>query len=162
MESTAGQYEMTKEKLKHGAHIALAHSYSLYFFAFLFGIILDFIFPLDLLSTDWSFYFGIIFIISGPMIIFWAQNTSRNLKKDGSITKETFQKGPYRFSRGPTQFGISLLLVGFGILANAFFVVVFTLISAIVTRFTFLRKQEMILEQKYGAPYLEYKKSVRL
>ncbi len=162
MQPADNQKQSVQNILKYGAHLALAHSYSIYFFSFLFGIILDFIFPFNLMDIPFAFYIGIIFIIVGPAIIFWAQSTSRNLKIDDHVTKHTFQKGPYRFSRLPTNFGLAILILGFGVLMNAFFVVVFTLLSLIVTKFTFLRREEDILEKKYGAPYLEYKKSVRL
>lgn len=46
-------------------------------------------------------------------------------------------------------------------IVNAFFIIVFSFISFLITKFTFLSKEEKILAEKYGAPYLEYKKSVK-
>ncbi len=146
----------------HHIHIILAHSYSLYFAGFLLGIILDFFFPLNIFHQALVAPLGVALLVAGPALIFWAQRTTRDYKKDGTITKEVFSKGPYCYSRSPTHAGIMFLMLGFGLAANAFFIVVFTLISAVVTRFTFLRKEEAILEKKYGAPYLAYKKEVKL
>jgi protein-S-isoprenylcysteine O-methyltransferase Ste14 len=153
---------MDEEVKKYQIHKVLAHSYSFYFLSFLLGIILDFYEPTHLPKIPWAVYFGFLFLISGPLIIYWAQHTSRNLKKGETMSADTFFKGPYKYTRGPTHLGIALMLVGFGMTVNAFFVVVLSLLAAIITRFTFLRKEEEILEKKYGDPYMEYKKKVKL
>jgi len=100
-------------------------------------------------------------IVLSSILIFWAQGTSRNLKKE-NITKETFCKGPYCYTRSPTHWGLFFLMIGFGIITNAIFVILTTLISFLVSRFIFLEKEERILAEKYGTPYLEYKKAVKL
>src|ERR1035437_6593070 len=53
--------------------------------------------------------------------------------------------------------GAIILLLGFGIIVNAPFVILSAIISFIVTKFVFLSKEEKILADKYGTPYLEYK-----
>ncbi|KKP71662.1 MAG: hypothetical protein UR70_C0021G0015 [Candidatus Nomurabacteria bacterium GW2011_GWB1_35_20] len=53
-------------------------------------------------------------------------------------------------------------MLGFGIITNALFIIIFSVISFIITKFVFIRKEEKILAEKYGIPYLEYKKSVKL
>ena len=71
-------------------------------------------------------------------------------------------KGPYKYSRSPTHWGLSMLMFGFGITVNAFFIVITTIISYLVAKYTFLKKEEKLLARKYGEPYKEYKKSVGL
>ncbi len=151
---------MNNEGIKHNVHHILAHSYVFYFGAFLVGLVLDFIFPIKILEKNITIYSGIIFLFLATFLIFWAQKTSRNLDKN-NLKKETFCKGPYRYTRTPTSWGLFFLILGFGIMVNAFFIILFTVISFIVTKFVFLRKQEEILAQKYGEPYLEYKRSVK-
>ena len=51
--------------------------------------------------------------------------------------------------------------LGFGIMADTFFVILFALISFVVAKYVFIKRQEELLAEKYGAPYLEYKKMVR-
>ncbi|KKP64099.1 MAG: hypothetical protein UR62_C0020G0001, partial [Candidatus Nomurabacteria bacterium GW2011_GWF2_35_12] len=68
----------------------------------------------------------------------------------------------YCYTRSPTHFGLFLLMLGFGIITNALFIIIFSVISFIITKFVFIRKEEKILAEKYGIPYLEYKKSVKL
>jgi protein-S-isoprenylcysteine O-methyltransferase Ste14 len=145
---------------KNKVHKILAHSYSIYLFLFLLGICADLIFNIKIFNNPTIVSFGFVFLVFGTFLIIWAQHTSRNLNKE-SLNKETFCHGPYRFTRMPTNFGLFFLTLGFGLVINAFFVVLSTFISFIVAQFVFIEKQEKVLAEKYGAPYLEYKKLVR-
>ncbi len=145
---------------KNKVHHILAHSYAVYFVLFLIGVFFDFIFPVKYFSNPITMPTGVILLVCAAFLILWAQKTSRDLNKN-DLNKETFYKGPYRYTRSPTHWGLFLLMLGFGIIANALFVVLSTLISFLITKFIFLNKQEAILAEKYGAPYLEYKKMVK-
>ena len=149
-----------KQLLKHSVHKVLAHSYSTYFILFLVGVALDLIFKIRIFMNPIIVMIGVALLIFGSILIFWAQYTSRNLKKE-NISKETFCHGPYCYTRGPTNFGLFFLIFGFGIIINAFFVVLFSCVSFFIGKFVFLDEQEKILAEKYGDPYLEYKKSVK-
>lgn len=146
---------------KNRVHVVLAYSYSVYFVLFLVGVFLDLIFNIKIFNFPAMVSIGVILILLATALIFWAQRTSRNLEKE-ILTKESFCKGPYRFTRSPTHWGLFLLMLGFGIIINAIFIIISTFISLILTKFLFLKREEAILEKKYGAPYLEYKKSVKL
>jgi protein-S-isoprenylcysteine O-methyltransferase Ste14 len=146
---------------KDNIHKILAHSHATQLILFLFAFFLDLIFKVTIFSNSVLISgAGVIFLILGSVLIFWAQYTSHHLSNE-NITKESFSKGPYHYVRNPTNLGIFFMIVGFGIIANAFFVIIFALISSLVVKFVFLDKEEKILIAKYGAPYLEYKKSVR-
>ena len=146
---------------QYRVHKILAHSYTLYFFLFLAGVYLDFIFPLEIFSSPVWVSIGILLLIFATILILWAQKTSRNLDIQ-NLRKETFYQGPYRYARSPTHWGLFLLMLGFGIVVNALFVILSTLLSFLISRFIFLKKQEDVLVQKYGLPYLEYKNQVKL
>ena len=150
------------KKLEQKAvHSVLARSYATYFFAFLLGIACDTFFQLRVFSASCWVATGFVFLALGSLLILWAQYTSYNLKTETSVRKENFSHGPYRFSRTPTNFGLFFLLLGFGLVINSLFVILFTLIAFLIAKFVFLNKEEELLAQKYGAPYLEYKKSVK-
>ena len=91
----------------------------------------------------------------------WSQKTSRKFSKE-NLCKESFSKGPYFITRCPTHWGLFLLTLGFGLIAHAVFIVIFSIISFVITKLVYLNHEERILEKKYGDPYREYKKSVRL
>lgn len=146
---------------QHAVHNTLAHSYAVYFLFLLAGVFLDLSFPIKIFRADGALLVGMAFLIFATIVIFWAQHTSRNLNIE-HVTKATFCKGPYCYSRTPTHWGLFFLILGFGFVINAFFIIVFTIISFFITKFVFLKRQEDILCNKYGDPYLEYKKSVKL
>ena len=155
------KYEEAKKLPKGGVHVVLAYSYSFYFFGLLLGMILDFIFPIKIFDDFISAPLGMALIIFATLLIFWAQHTSRNLKTE-TLTVDSFCKGPYCYTRGPTHLGLGLLIFGFGILTNTMFISLLAIVAYVVTRLTFLNKEESMLAKKYGAVYLAYKKKVRL
>lgn len=141
-------------------HHVLAFSYLFFFLLFLFGVFLDIIFPIRIFQGLIIKFIGFIFLFLASVLIFWAQMTSRNLNTE-VLTEDTFSRGPYRFTRSPTHFGLFLLTMGFAFVANAGFVVLCTIISFVIAKLVFLKKEEQILAKKYGAPYLEYKRKVK-
>ena len=145
---------------KDKVHIVLANSYSVFFLLFLVGVFLDLIFNFKILDFSFLVSIGMVLIFLATLLILWAQKTSRNLKIE-NLTKETFCKGPYCFTRSPTHWGLFFLMFGFGIMINAMFVIIFSIISLIFAKFVYLKKEETILEKKYGVPYTKYKKSVK-
>jgi protein-S-isoprenylcysteine O-methyltransferase Ste14 len=146
---------------KNQVHKVLAHSYAFFFFVFLVALVLDTLFPLHLFNMKIAEPVGIFIIAFASYLILWAQKTSRKLSNKEKDSKEVFFHGPYKFSRSPTHLGLFLLMLGFGIMTNAFFVIVFTLVAFFITKNIFIKKQERILEEKYGNAYFEYKKMVR-
>ena len=159
MEEATEQFG-SKNLHKNKVHKVLAYSYLSFFISFLIGLYLDFIFPLKIFNDYAMASIGILFLLFGTFLILWAQKSSLKLQKE-DIAKEAFYHGPYRYTRSPTHFGLFLLMLGFGIMNNALFIIIFSIISFIIAKFIFLKKEEKILAEKYGTPYLEYKKSVK-
>ncbi len=152
---------MEKKGKKTTVHEILAESYLATFSFFLVGVVLDSIIKFRFFEKDFSNYAGMFLILIGTLLIYLAQRTSRRLNING-MTKETFMKGPYKFSRTPTHWGMLFLIAGFGFTLNAFFVVFTAILAFLISKTIFLKKEEDVLLGKYGDPYLEYKKSVRL
>ena len=159
------QLEKENKALKHNktkVHHTLAHSYYSYFILFLLGITLDLLYPVRIsIHPVIISSIGILIIVISSFLIFWAQRTSHKLNVKDEITVETFCKGPYCYTRTPTNFGLFFLVLGFAFVINAFFLVIFTIVAFVLAKLFFLKKQEAILEEKYGSPYIEYKKKVR-
>ena len=145
---------------KNKVHKILARSYSVYVFFLLIGIILDLTLNFRIFNNSFSTFIGILLLIFGTFLVIWAQKTSRNLKKE-NLNIETFCRGPYRYSRTPTNFGLFFLVLGFGFIVHSPFIIPFSIFAFCITKFIFLEKEERILAEKYGTPYLEYKKVVK-
>jgi len=143
-------------------HHTLAHSYFVYFLFLIVGIALDYFYPLRFFTNTASALFGVLLLILGTGLIFWAQRSNRHLHKNGNLTKEDFLCGPYCYSRTPTHWGLFVLTMGLAVVLNAFFVFLSTILSFIITKLIFLRRYEEVLEDKYGDAYREYEKMVRL
>ena len=142
-------------------HNILAHSYSFYFVMFLVAIVLGFVLPMNKFNVTFITPVGIFLLVISSMLILWAQNTSHKLRKD-EIHHDNFLKGPYRFSRRPTHLGLFLLMLGYGITTNSFWIILFSFVSVVFTKYVFLSKEEKVLEKKYGEHYSKYKKIVNL
>ena len=70
--------------------------------------------------------------------------------------------GPYRYTSIPNHWAIFLLILGFGIMANAVFMMIITTLAFFITLPFFLKMQETVLADKYGPIYSEYRKIVKL
>ena len=152
--------EDKKQAEKEAIHRILTYSYAFFFLFLLAGFVLDFVFPLQMKETSLLHPVGLLFLAFGTFFVLWAQKTTRTFKKD-NITKDNFYRGPYKYTRGPTHWGLFFLILGLGMISNAFFVILFAFVAFLFSRFTFLVKQESLLAKKYGIPYAEYKKIVK-
>jgi protein-S-isoprenylcysteine O-methyltransferase Ste14 len=153
--------EEQKKAFNDNVHTVLAHSYASYFVSFLLGLFFHFLFPFKISDHSVTSTIGLIFLILATLLIVWAQGTSRYLDHE-HISKESFCKGPYCYTRMPTHWGLLMLMLGFSLTINSFFVALFTLVFFFLTKVVFINRQESLLVRKYGSPYLEYKKSVKL
>ncbi|MFM7088073.1 MAG: methyltransferase family protein [Candidatus Paceibacterota bacterium] len=152
--------EKVEKEARHLVHHTLAHSYTVYFFVLLFGVALDMFFPFRIFPAWVSGWVGMSMLVLAPILIIWAQQSSRQLAKTEEATVAHFCKGPYCYTRTPTHWGLFFLVLGFGLMINAFFITTLTLISFIITKLVFIKDQETILEHRYGDVYKEYKKKV--
>lgn len=154
------------EKSNQSVHHVLAQSYFLFFLAVLVGLFLNIFFPVEISSSNPPVLYGVISILAGTLIVVWAQQTSRQgmheRRNKESLTHEHFLRGPYKYLRSPTHVGLTLLVFGYGLMSNAFFIVLTTLVFAVISRLVYIKREEKILEKKYGQSYSEYKKKVRM
>jgi len=149
-----------QNKYKNKVHQILARSYTTYFVFFLMGVYLDIMLRFKVFISSVVVPIGFLFLVLGTILAVWAQKTSRNLDTK-NLTKEVFCNGPYRFTSTPTNFGLFFLMLGFGMVANSLFIMVCSCIAFVIARFFFLEQEEKVLAEKYGTPYLEYKKQVK-
>lgn len=153
--------KINKNLSKSNVHHVLAHSYSMYFFLFLAGVVLDIIFKIKIFDSSIAVPVGFVFLVLATIIILWAQKAGREFDKVQDVKTEHFCRGPYCYTRIPTQWGLFLLILGFGIITNSFFVILFTVISFFFSKVIFMSKHDRILLGKYGSAYAEYKKMFR-
>lgn len=142
-------------------HKILAHSYTMFFAMFLLGVCLDFIFKVRIFENSIITYIGFVFFVVATGLIFWAQKTSHDLTNLKEVSKENFCHGPYCYTSSPTHWGLFLLMVGYGILTSSFFIILTSCIALVISKRVFLAREERILAERYGAPYLDYKRMIK-
>ena len=98
-------------------HKVLAHSYSFYFILLLFGVALDLVYPIRVFNNSLLHILVFVFRLA-PLLIIWAQKTGRDLKKVEEKRWNIFVVG--RIILDSYAMGLFFLILGFGIIANAF------------------------------------------
>ncbi len=149
---------MSPEKSK--IHKILAESYLSMFLFFLAGVYLDSFFSFKKINNLYLTILGVLMLLFGTFLIYWSQSTNRHLSKE-NLSENTFKKGPYRYSRNPTHWGLFLIVLGFGLATGSLFLAVVSIVAFLISKIFFLQREEGLLEKKYGTPYIKYKKSVR-
>lgn len=150
--------EDKKALYKGKVHFVLSHSYTVFLFAVVLGVVFDIVVPLHISSSVTYKSIGLIMIIIGSIIVYWAQSTSYLVKVKSKIG---FHNGPYKYFRSPTHFGLFIMTLGLALIISSPFSILFTIIAYIITKFIFIKKEERILEEKYGEDYNNYKNKVR-
>ncbi|MFW9887793.1 MAG: methyltransferase family protein [Candidatus Thorarchaeota archaeon] len=131
-------------------------------------ILIDiFTFPADIIPQPYNLI-GILFIPIGMLLIIWA---NYSLLYVGRITlgnREPMQRpealvlvGPYRFSRNPLYLGCLMALFGLAIVLSSVVTAVLFVLTYIVFRYVFIKREETILEEEFGDEYREFKRRVR-
>ena len=146
-------------------HALLGNSYMLYVAGLIIGLTLELFVHVSML---WPIVtpLGLVCMLLGSLLIVWAQHSSESINQTrlqhGAIETTHFCRGPYAFIRIPTQLGLMVMLIGFGLVIHSLPVITMTIIAFIVSKFTFMRKHERYLEEKYGEVYLFYKRRLKL
>lgn len=149
---------MEKEQKFKNVHVVLARSYMMYFIFSVIGLWID-----SYINIQFSFIFALyasyILFIVGPLLILWAQLSSRKFEKKKGEEKH-FYYGPYAFLRNPTHFGLLLLVAGYTLVSGSIIFFATTLVSYLLSSF-FYKQHEEILHDTYGEEYDVYKKDVK-
>lgn len=163
MEENEKNLNKEVEKGGQGVHFLLSHSYLIFLFSVILGVVFDIFIPADIFTHNSYQSIGVILIFLGSMIVYWAQSTSGNYNENNPKhkNKSFFYRGPYKYSRNPTHFGLFIMTLGLALIINSLFSVIFTITAYLLTKIFFVKKQEKILEEKYGETYRDYKKKVK-
>lgn len=156
--------EQTSPQSGLKVHQILAHSYLVYLTAVIFGFIANLVYP-DKFWFPMIEEVGFLMILIGTAIVYWAQSSAQRgtstRNADHQICMADFCVGPYKITRSPTHYGLFFMALGLSILYMSTFMVVGSIIAFCITRFIFIPAEERQLAQKYGEPYLAYKRVVR-
>lgn len=145
---------------KESVHFLLAHAYLFFFLCVILGIFFDSILKIELFHFEFFSYIGVSLILFGTFVVYWAQKSSAKASKISMEKSNTegFTFGPYKFIKHPTYLGLFVTSLGFSFLIESLTSIIFVVIAYVVIKFTFVKKEEKMLLEKYGEKYLNYKK----
>lgn len=149
-----------QEKYKSGMiHFVLTHSYSVVLICLIIGVIFDLFLNINIFNNIKYTYLGLILLFGGSLIVYSSQKSSAFAKKksieEGGVFN--FSYGLYKYFRHPTYLGLTILVIGFAIIINSPMSVFLSILSYLIIRFIFGKKEERLLELKFGEGYSKYK-----
>ncbi len=107
---------------------------------------------------------GVVCIVLGITINLWAD---RLFKKEQTTVKPNERpavlvtSGPFRFSRHPMYWGMTLILLGAAVLSGSLCSFLFPILFMIVMLKAFIPLEEKNLEDAFGQEYVNYRNRVR-
>jgi len=129
----------------------------------LLGLRIDSLFELQTIQV-WPFnYLGIIPVLGGVVLRFWASSTIFNTGKGTPLysrpPKALVTTGPYRLIRNPLYLGGFLIYLGIIIVIPSLFLAILGLIGLPIIYIGVIR-EEKGLETRFGEDYRRYKQRV--
>ncbi len=129
----------------------------------LLGLRIDSLFELQTIQV-WPFnYLGIIPVLGGVVLRFWASSTIFNTGKGTPLysrpPKALVTTGPYRLIRNPLYLGGFLIYLGIIIVIPSLFLAILGLIGLPIIHIGVIR-EEKGLETRFGEDYRRYKQRV--
>ncbi len=116
------------------------------------------------LDLPFNMPIGILLWFFGLMIILatksqfkkHAQKSSPGHAPDMLITE-----GVFKYSRNPIYVGMVVIVVGFGVLFDSWWLVGSSLLAAVLMHFILIKPEEKFLEETFKEEFSNYKKKVR-
>ena len=129
------------------------------------GFGLNWLFPLPFVPPSLPrALIGLVLFLAGIFLAAWSVRTFRRAHTNvltNQSASTIVATGPYGFSRNPIYVGMFLGLSGFAIAFNTLWFLVVLVAMVFVIRFGVIAREEIYLESKFGARYLDYKARVR-
>ncbi|HSA38683.1 MAG TPA: isoprenylcysteine carboxylmethyltransferase family protein [Methanoregula sp.] len=131
---------------------------------FVLSVLLNFLFPVPAFLSPPFTYTGFLIIGFGFVLALW----SRSLFLRNATTLQIYEEptslvtsGPFRMSRNPIYLGMASILLGSAVVQGTLVALVFPVLFVMVIGFFIIPGEERKLENLFGEPYRQYKKSVR-
>jgi protein-S-isoprenylcysteine O-methyltransferase Ste14 len=107
---------------------------------------------------------GVLLVIAALLIIRWAAVTFRKARTNiltSQATTAIVATGPFAYSRNPIYVAALIGMVAAAIAFNSLWFLAASIAIYVVLRYGVIAREEIYLERKFGAPYLDYKAKVR-
>ena len=131
------------------------------------GVILDFLYPLPWFSSpmaDILFAAGWIAIFLAALLIATAARTllrARTTLNPRGTPEHMVVAGPYSFTRNPMYLGLTLIVIGIGLITGITWFMPMALVAAFAITKLAIEAEEKTLAAKFGKRYRDYARKVR-
>ncbi len=128
------------------------------------GLVLEYLFSWPVMARSAQYIAGAIVIAASFVLMPGALRVFRRAETPLDVRKPTsaiITNGPYRISRNPIYVSMLLLYLGIGIMIDGVWILLLAAPLVLVIQYGVILREEVYLEDKFGEPYLTYKKSVR-
>jgi protein-S-isoprenylcysteine O-methyltransferase Ste14 len=136
----------------------------LYGGAFLLGLVLAWLLPLERLPTTPARIAGALCAMAGLGIARWGEQVMHragtNVRPDRPSTA-LVTDGPFRYTRNPLYVGLTLLYAGVALLIPSTWPLLLLVPVLLVMRWGVIAREERYLERTFGEPYRAYLGRVR-
>ena len=136
-----------------------------HFFTYLIiSVILHLILPIKQIISFPYNLLGIILIIAGIILNLWADRIFKDQKttvKPDEKPTSLIDYGPFKISRNPMYLGMTIILVGAGIILGSISSFSGSLLFLLVMGFYFIPDEERKMKESFGSDFEDYKKKVR-
>ncbi|HXD45967.1 MAG TPA: isoprenylcysteine carboxylmethyltransferase family protein [Pseudolabrys sp.] len=154
---------MARQKLKRDNAGVIAPPPLLALAAVVFGLLLDGLFPAFVLTVLLDFNerlaIGIVLMAAGLALVAAANLSFRKAGTNPEPWKPAtaiVATGVFAWLRNPMYVGGTVLLIGLAILVASDWMVVTTIVMAVILHFGVVRREERYLEAKFGDAYRDY------
>src|SRR5215468_6659281 len=162
--TTTPQHGDASSAARDVANLGLVRPPLVYLTSLVCGTVMHLAMPLPFLPGTLAVPLGVLLVVvaialfSYSVAKFRAAGTPVPARKPTTVIVRT---GPYRFSRNPIYLAFSLLQLGIAIWVNSVWLLA-TLIAAVaLIASVVIPREERYLARRFGADYLDYKRSVR-
>lgn len=143
---------------------AIASPALVYPIPLLSGLILQHVYPIQLLSYPFTWGIGSLLLLIGIILGTWAVKTFINEGTNIDIHKpalKIIEKGPYKITRNPMYLSLTIFYFSIAFFSNAAWIILIWPIPLLIIQLGVIKREERYLEKKFGSKYLTYKKKVR-
>jgi len=146
------------------ANLGMARPPLVYGAAIATGLLLELGWPLPFLPRIVAALLGSLLVVVAIVVFLYSMRkfqTAGTPVPGNKPTTVIVRTGPYRFSRNPIYLAFSIFQLGIASWVSSVWLIV-TLIAAVaVMASVVIPREERYLERRFGADYLDYKRSVR-
>jgi protein-S-isoprenylcysteine O-methyltransferase Ste14 len=130
----------------------------------LFGALINWIWPIQLIQEDLRWPLGTVFILVGLGVIISCSQLFKKAQTNiepWKTTSHIVTTGIYGVSRNPIYLSFVLIGLGIAFAVNSLWIVLMQILVVVLIQKFVIAKEERYLESKFGDEYRSYKSKVR-